>query len=68
MIFAQGDPADALFYIQKGKVKVTCVSSHGKEAIVAILDARDFFGEGCLAGQPSASRRSPRWSYGCGLR
>jgi CRP-like cAMP-binding protein len=52
VIFAQGDPADALFYIQKGKVKVTCVSSHGKEAIVAILDARDFFGEGCLAGQP----------------
>ena len=52
VIFAQGDPADALFYIQKGKVKVTCVSSHGKEAVVAILDARDFFGEGCLAGQP----------------
>ena len=45
VIFAQGDPADALFYIQKGKVKVTRVSSHGKEAVVAILDARDFFGE-----------------------
>jgi len=51
-IFAQGDPADALFYIQKGKVKLTVVSRHGKEAIVAILGPTDFFGEGCLAGQP----------------
>ena len=52
VIFAQGDPADALFYIQKGRVKVTTVSSHGKEAVVAILGPGDFFGEGCLAGQP----------------
>lgn len=52
VIFAQGDPADAVFYIQTGKVKVTTVSSHGKEAVVAILGAGDFFGEGCLAGQP----------------
>jgi CRP/FNR family cyclic AMP-dependent transcriptional regulator len=51
-IFSQGDPADALFYVQKGKVKLTVVSSHGKEAIVAILGPDDFFGEGCLAGQP----------------
>jgi len=51
-IFAQGDPADALFYIQKGKVKLTVVSRHGKEAIVAVLGPTDFFGEGCLAGQP----------------
>jgi CRP-like cAMP-binding protein len=51
-VFAQGDPADALFYIQKGKVKLTVVSSHGKEAIVGILGPADFFGEGCLAGQP----------------
>src|SRR5579859_7009881 len=51
-IFAQGDPADALFYIQKGKVKLTVVSEHGKEAIVGILGPADFFGEGCLAGQP----------------
>ena len=50
-IFAQGDPADALFYIQKGKVKRTVVSKHGKEAIVAILGPGDFFGEGCLTGQ-----------------
>ena len=52
VIFSQGDPADALFYIQEGKVKVTTLSSHGKEAVVAILGAGDFFGEGCLAGQP----------------
>lgn len=52
VIFAQGDPADAVFYVQTGKVKVTTVSSHGKEAVVAILGAGDFFGEGCLAGQP----------------
>ena len=50
-VFAQGDPADALFYLQKGKVKLTVVSRHGKEAIVAILGPTDFFGEGCLAGQ-----------------
>lgn len=52
VIYSQGGPADALFYIQKGKVKVTAVSSHGKEAVVAILSAGDFFGEGCLTGQP----------------
>ncbi|UZX13971.1 Crp/Fnr family transcriptional regulator (plasmid) [Methylocystis sp. MJC1] len=51
-IFAQGDPANALLYIQKGKIKVTTVSRHGKEAVVAILGAGDFFGEGCLTGQP----------------
>ena len=51
-IFTKGDPANALFYIQKGKVKLTVVSSHGKEAIVAVLGPADFFGEGCLAGQP----------------
>jgi CRP-like cAMP-binding protein len=50
-IFQQGDPADAVFYIQKGKVKLTVISTQGKEAVVAILDADDFFGEGCLAGQ-----------------
>jgi|SRR5665213_2345063 len=51
-IFAQGGPADALFYIQKGRVKRTVVSRQGKEAIVAVLGPGDFFGEGCLAGQP----------------
>jgi CRP-like cAMP-binding protein len=51
-VFSQGDHADAIFYIQKGKVKLTVVSKQGKEAVVAILGADDFFGEGCLAGQP----------------
>jgi CRP/FNR family transcriptional regulator, cyclic AMP receptor protein len=51
VIFSQGDPADALFFIQKGKVKVTTLSKQGKEAVVAILGEGDFFGEGCLAGQ-----------------
>jgi CRP/FNR family cyclic AMP-dependent transcriptional regulator len=52
VIFAQGNPADAVFYIQKGQVKLTVVSEHGKEAIVAVLGADEFCGEGCLTGQP----------------
>jgi CRP/FNR family transcriptional regulator, cyclic AMP receptor protein len=51
VIFAQGDVADLIFYIHKGRVKVTVVSNRGKEAVVAILGAGQFFGEGCLAGQ-----------------
>src|ERR1700757_2396631 len=51
-IFSQGDPADAIFYIQHGKIKLTVLSKQGKEAVVGILGADDFFGEGCLAGQP----------------
>jgi len=51
-VFSQGDPADSVFYILKGKVKLTVVSKQGKEAIVALLDSGNFFGEGCLAGQP----------------
>jgi CRP-like cAMP-binding protein len=50
-IFAQGDTADSIFYIHKGKVKLTVVSTRGKEAVVAILGPGEFFGEGCLAGQ-----------------
>jgi CRP/FNR family cyclic AMP-dependent transcriptional regulator len=50
-IFAQGSPADAVFYIQQGKVKLTVVSNNGKEATLGILSDGDFFGEGCLAGQ-----------------
>jgi len=50
-IFAQGDVADAVFYIQKGKVRLTVVSEHGKEATVGVLNSGDFFGEGALAGQ-----------------
>jgi CRP-like cAMP-binding protein len=51
-IFAQGDTADAVFYIQTGKIKLTVVSKTGKEATIAILTDGDFFGEGSLAGQP----------------
>jgi CRP/FNR family transcriptional regulator, cyclic AMP receptor protein len=51
VVFSQGDAADAVFYVQKGKVKLTVVSEQGKEAVVAILGSDDFFGEGCLAGQ-----------------
>lgn len=50
-IFAQGDAADAIFYIQKGRVRLTVVSKTGKEATIALLTERSFFGEGCLAGQ-----------------
>ncbi len=52
-IFRQGDPADAVFYIQKGKVQITVLSDQGKEGVIAILEPGEFFGEGCLAGQPS---------------
>ena len=52
IIFAQGDAADCVHYIQSGKVKVTVVSPGGKEAVVGILGADEFFGEGCLIGQP----------------
>jgi CRP/FNR family cyclic AMP-dependent transcriptional regulator len=50
-IFVQGDPSDAVFYIQEGKVKLTVVSTIGKEATIGILNEGDFFGEGCLTGQ-----------------
>ena len=52
IIFSQGEPADAVFYIEQGKVKITVVSEQGKEAVVAILGGGDFCGEGCLTGQP----------------
>jgi CRP-like cAMP-binding protein len=51
VVFAQSDLADAVFYIQKGRLKLTVVSNNGKEAVVALLATGDFFGEGCLAGQ-----------------
>ena len=52
IVFSQGELADAVFYIQKGKVKITVVSDQGKEAVVALLGVDEFCGEGCLAGQP----------------
>jgi CRP/FNR family transcriptional regulator, cyclic AMP receptor protein len=51
MVFGQGDPADAVFYIQKGKVRLTVVSKAGKEATIGIVSEGNFFGEGSLAGQ-----------------
>ena len=55
-IFSQGSPADAVFYLEKGKVKLTVLSTRGKEAVVAILGSGDFFGEGCLAGHGHGDR------------
>jgi CRP/FNR family transcriptional regulator, cyclic AMP receptor protein len=52
VVFSQGDDADSVFYIQRGKVKLTVVSHNGKEAVLAILGSNSFLGEGCLAGQP----------------
>lgn len=52
VVFRQGNAADAVFYIQKGKIKITVSSKQGKEAVVAILGPGEFFGEGCLIGQP----------------
>ena len=51
-IFSQGDVADCIFYIQKGQIQLTVVSAEGKEAVIALLDAGDFCGEGCLVGEP----------------
>src|SRR6266403_1866946 len=51
-IFLQGTPADAVFFIEDGQVKITVTSEHGKEAVIAILKSGEFCGEGCLAGQP----------------
>jgi len=50
-VFAQGDSADSVFYVQNGKVKLTVVATNGKEATIGILNEGDFFGEGCLTGQ-----------------
>ena len=52
VVFSQGDAADAVFFVQSGKVKLTVVSTRGREAVVGILERGSFFGEGCLAGQP----------------
>jgi CRP-like cAMP-binding protein len=51
VVFTQGDPADSVFYIQEGRVKIAVVSEQGKEAVVAFLKAGDFIGEGCLTGR-----------------
>ena len=51
IVYSQGDTADAVFYLQSGKVKLSVVSQQGKEAVIALLEKDSFFGEGCLAGQ-----------------
>ena len=53
IVFSQGESADAVFYIQKGQVKVTVISEQGKEAIVALQGPDEFLGEGCLNGEPA---------------
>ena len=52
IVFSQGDPADAVFYIEKGRIELRVVSQQGKEAVLATMGVGDFFGEGCLTGQP----------------
>jgi len=52
VVFSQGDPADSVFYIREGRIKIAVVSDQGKEAVVAFLKAGDFIGEGCLTGRP----------------
>lgn len=51
VVFRQGDRAEAVFYIKDGKIQITVISEHGKEGVIAMLGAGEFFGEGCLAGQ-----------------
>ena len=52
LVFSQGDVADAVFYVARGKIKIFVVSEQGREAVVALLGEGDFFGEGCLIAQP----------------
>jgi CRP-like cAMP-binding protein len=52
VVFAQGDPGDAVFFLERGKIKLSVVSARGKEAVIGFLEEGSFFGEGCLAGQP----------------
>ena len=52
IVYRQGDLSDAVYYIESGKIQLTVVSEHGKEAVIAMLEAGEFFGEGCIAGQP----------------
>jgi CRP/FNR family transcriptional regulator, cyclic AMP receptor protein len=52
LVFSQGDQADVVFYVTRGKIKIFVVSEQGREAVIALLGAGDFFGEGCLIAQP----------------
>ena|ERR1700730_14466090 len=70
IVFLQGEPADAVFYIQEGEVKLAVLSGQGKEAVVAILGIGDFCGEGCWPGSPFVWRqpRQLRNARSCGWR
>src|SRR4026207_1274472 len=68
VVFVQGDPADAVFSLGKGRTKRTVVSERGKSAIVAMLGRGDFFGEGCLAGQPVRMATASATTAGSGGR
>ena len=59
-VFSQGDPANAVLYVQEGAVRLSVLSAAGKEAVVGMMGAGDFFGEGCLAGQRYAWAARPR--------
>src|ERR1017187_1209983 len=67
-IYMQGDPADSVFFLQSGRLKHSVTSKQGKEVIVAVLDASDFFGHGCLAGRrprgPMGEQRAADWNSG----
>ena len=68
VIFSQGDPCDSVFYLQSGTVKLSVLSKEGREAVVAILEAGHFFGEGCLAGQPVRMGNATAASAGVVMR
>ena len=68
VIFSQGEAADAVFYVQEGRVKVVVLSDQGKEAVVGILEAGQFFGEGCLNGQDLRIATTTRWRSACSPR
>ena len=52
VVFSQGDAADSIFYVLRGKIKIVVTSQQGREAVIALLGEGDFFGEGCLIAQP----------------
>lgn len=60
VIFSQGDRGDDVFYLRRGRVRLSVVSTAGRHAVVALPRAGDFFGEACLRGSPSASRQRPQ--------
>ena len=68
IVFSQGEAADAVFFIQTGKVKLTVVSTRGKEAVIGVLDRGNFFGEGCLAAQPLRMSTASAMQASCLVR